>query len=162
MKGFVMTLNDLSKALAVADPDLPLIFDAPGGRTSPGYHVTELKLGTEDSIDCGGQRDSWQEVKLQILDGQGDSYMSVGRFRSIATRSVAAIDGLGDHDLSVEFAVGNDRLEILTLNAPEIEKGAVIVPLGRQQAACKPRLRAAAALSGATAQPGSGAAVACC
>lgn len=140
-----MTLNDLTEALGAAAPDLPLIFDAPTGRSGPGYHVTEFKRAEIQSIDCGGTRDAWQEVTLQIQDGQGREHMSVGKFLSISARSAMAIDGLGDSPLRVEFAANNARLEVLSLGQPVIEGDAVIVPLGQERALCKPLQRAIAA-----------------
>lgn len=140
-----MTLNDLTEALRAAPPDLPLIFDGPSGRTGPGYHVTEFKRADIDSIDCGGTRDAWREVTLQIQDGQGRAHMPVGKFLSIAARSAAAMDGLGDSPLRVEFAAGNTRLELLTVGQPVAETNAVVVPLGQDRAVCKPLQRAISA-----------------
>jgi hypothetical protein len=133
-----MTLTELTEALAAAPADAPLIFEAPTVRSAPGYHVTELKLAEVSAIDCGGRQDSWREATLQILDGQGGAHMPVGKFLSIARRSAAAMDGLGAHPLRVEFAAGNARLELFEPQAPRLEEGAVVIPLGAQRATCKP------------------------
>lgn len=139
-----MTLSELTEALRAAPPDAALIFEAPSGRTGSGYHVTEFKRADIVSVDCGGTRDAWQEVTLQIQDGQRQAHMQVGKFLSIADRSAAAIDGLGHGRLRVEFAAGNARLELLSVGVPTIEGGAVVVPLGEDRAVCKPLQRAMA------------------
>lgn len=161
MKVTIMTLNDLVQALAAVDPKVPLVFDAPSGRTAPGYHVTEVRLATLEAVDCGGVRSNWREAILQILDGQGRGYMPVGKFLDIAERSVAAIDGLDQYEIRVEFASGNDRLELLSLQAPRIDDARIVVPLSPVQAACKPLVRAAEA-SNKISCCGTAAVVSCC
>jgi hypothetical protein len=133
-----MTLDELTYALGKADPKVPLIFDGPSGRSAPGYHVTEFKRAHVDAIDCAGRRDSWQEARLQILDGQGREHMPVEKFLAIARHSRTAFPDLGAGELKVEFSAGNDRLELLDPLPPRIDEAAVIVPLGRQRATCKP------------------------
>ncbi|XDD42250.1 DUF6428 family protein [Leptospira sp. WS60.C2] len=34
----------------------------------PNYHITEFKLATIESVDCGGRYDSWKEIILQVLE----------------------------------------------------------------------------------------------
>lgn len=34
----------------------------------PNYHITEFKLATIESVDCGGNLDTWKEIILQVLE----------------------------------------------------------------------------------------------
>lgn len=37
-----------------------------GREVRPGYHVTEVKAGSFQTLDCGGNPDAWQETILQV------------------------------------------------------------------------------------------------
>lgn len=104
--------------------------------------MTELKLADIRGIDCGGRQDAWQEAVLQLLDGCGRQHMAVGKLRGILAKSSAALPGLGDAPLHVEFAHGNTALQRYELGAPSLTDGRVVVPLTRGAAQCKPLVAA--------------------
>ncbi|MDD9924131.1 MAG: DUF6428 family protein [Boseongicola sp.] len=133
-----MPLNDLLADLGEFDGDQPLIFSSDGKDAAPGYHLTEVKLASVSSLDCGGRRHQWSEARLQVLDGRGEQYMSVNKFRSIIARALEGLDGLRFADVHVEFAHGNLGLMLHSMGKP-YEKGAgVVVPLEPISAQCKP------------------------
>ena len=80
-----------------------LIFRSDEGDIGGGYHVTELKQASINSIDCGGRTDEWTETVLQLLDGSGDTPMSIEKFVAIVRRSEVALPGLSDAPLYFEF-----------------------------------------------------------
>ena len=60
----MMTPQDLYDALAKLPQDVALRFKTDAGEISGGYHVTEWKVASVRSIDCGGHTDAWDETIL--------------------------------------------------------------------------------------------------
>ena len=47
--------------------DKSLLFEyAPNLLVGANYHITEVKLITVDSVDCGAQADAWKETIIQL------------------------------------------------------------------------------------------------
>jgi hypothetical protein len=132
------TLLALTADLDQAAPDQPLIFVTDEGDIGPGYHVTELKHLAVNSIDCGGQRSSWDEAQLQLLDGRDGTHMSVGKFVTIAQRSMAAVGGLGEVPLSVEYAPQNQGLHRYHIGKTTPASDGLRLSLLPDAALCKP------------------------
>ena len=132
------TFSELVSQLQAADPALPLIFETKQGAIGAGYHVTELRHVHAKGIDCGGNIQTWQEARLQLMDGYGGEHMSVGKFSGIVGKSLAALPELKQADLLVEFGHNNAELSLLALQEPVLRDDAVIVPLGDARAVCKP------------------------
>lgn len=139
MTGKINTLDRLINEMTGATADLPLVFRTDASDIGPGYHVTELKHLSVNSIDCGGRRSSWYEAQLQLLDGRHGTHMSVGKFASIAHRSAAAIDGLATIPLSVEYAPRNQGLRRYLIEGLKAEPDSVRVFLVEDGAVCKPQ-----------------------
>ena len=134
----MITFSELVSQLQAVDPALPLIFETKQGAIGAGYHVTELRHAHAKGIDCGGNIQTWQEARLQLMDGYGGEYMSVGKFSGIVRKSLAAVPELKQADLLVEFGHNNAELSLLALQEPVLQDDAVIVPLGDARAVCKP------------------------
>ena len=136
------TLDSLVAQLGRVAPDQPLIFATDAGDIGQGYHVTELKHLTINSIDCGGRRSSWTEAQLQLLDGDYGAHMHVGKFISIARHSIASVEGLDDAPLSVEYAPRNQGLHRYRIGAMAPGRDGVRVTLVQDAAVCKPAMAA--------------------
>jgi len=134
----MQTLFGLLRDLQGLDPSLPLVFVTEAGDISPGYHVTELRHVSAKGIDCAGQIDTWTEAILQLLDGQGHTHMSLGKFRSIVSRSLAAMPELESAALRVEFGHDNTELRLMSLHPPKRLGDRVIIRLAHTRAVCKP------------------------
>lgn len=144
------TLSGLLHDLDLQDAALPLVFETKDGEVSPGYHVTELIHFSAKGIDCGGNTDTWQEVRLQLLDGQGSDHMTVGKFNSIVSKSLSVMPELGQASLKVEFGHDNTDLQIMALSRPEPQGDRVVIGLGKMRAVCKPAERASKELGGSS------------
>ena len=75
-------------ALLLKKPEIPLIFYLEGISINQGYHVTEVKHASIKSMDCGRRADAWEEIIIQLLDGQASSaqgFMSTSKFTSIVS-----------------------------------------------------------------------------
>ena len=142
------TLNTLRAELTDADLDRRLVFATIDGPIGAGYHVTEFKLAQVQSIDCGARTANWQEAQMQILDGYGESHMTVAKFTAIADQTVNAIPALGDVPITIEFAPRNQGLHLYQIGAVQRTDTDLIVGLQDRQAACKP---AASSSSGGSA-----------
>ncbi|WP_367274407.1 DUF6428 family protein [uncultured Tateyamaria sp.] len=132
------TLSGLLHDLQLQDPSHPLIFETQEGEISPGYHVTELRHSTSKGIDCSGNKEAWQEAKLQLLDGRGETHMSVGKFNGIVSKSLTAMPELAHASLKVEFGHDNTDLRLMSLSSPECRGSRVLIRLGNTRAVCKP------------------------
>lgn len=144
------TLSGLLHDLELQDAGLPLVFETRNGEVAPGYHVTELVHSSAKGIDCVGNTDTWQEVRLQLLDGQGSDHMTVGKFNSIVSRSLSVMPELGQAPLKVEFGHDNKELQIMALSRPEHRGDRVVIGLGKMHAVCKPAVRESKALGGSS------------
>ena len=83
--------------LRAAKPDQQLVFqldEAP--LVAAGYHVTEVKAVTYNTMDCGGVADKWEETIIQLWN-PGDEpereYMTVRKFLAIYDRVAKHIPG---------------------------------------------------------------------
>ncbi|MEM6890927.1 MAG: DUF6428 family protein [Pseudomonadota bacterium] len=144
------TLSGLLHDIQLQDAALPLIFETKDGEVSPGYHVTELAHFSAKGIDCGGNTDTWQEARLQLLDGQGSDHMTVGKFKSIVSRSLSVMPELGQAPLKVEFGHDNTDLQVTTLSSTEHRGDRVVIGLGKMRAVCKPAERASKKVGGSS------------
>ncbi len=136
-----MTFTALLSSLEPFDATAPLVFKIDDRIIGAGYHVTELRHSMSTGIDCGGNVDRWQEARLQLLDGTGDTHMSVGKFRDIVTKSLGRLPELAQIPLLVEFAPDNAGLKLMLLEDPVLQDGQVTLRLRDSKAVCKPAQR---------------------
>lgn len=137
-----MSLDEFLITLSDAPDESALVFATAQGDIGAGYHVTELRLAEVTGIDCGGVVSHWGEATLQLLDGGGRAHMQVGKFRSIAQRSIAKVAGLGSAPLRVEFAHGNAGLGLYGIGEVVMAAARSTVTLAPDRALCKPAVRA--------------------
>ena len=101
-KEFISTLR--------AAPSNQLIFLDFGGRAvHSGYHLTELKAASFETVDCGGQVNRWPEtiVQLWVPSQAGNEYMTAAKFLKIFDK----VRGLIPLNLNAEIRVeyGDDN-----------------------------------------------------
>lgn len=132
-----MTLSELQSRLKSAPADAPLVFSAPEGDITGGYHVTEFKRAQIAGVDCGGGVRRWSEASFQLLDGYRGEHMTVGKFASILGKSLARIEAEGGEPVMAEFAPGNGAFMMHDLGAPKTRGGRVEIRLAPRKATCK-------------------------
>lgn len=140
-----LTLSELLGALAPYK-DQPLVFTYDGQTVKPGYHVTEVKAGRFDAVDCGAHPESWSELFIQLWDVDGDGpHMSAGKFASIIGKvsQRIAIDPMAK--LTFEVSDGMRPMQLHMAGAPRLADGLLQVSLSPRAASCKPLARAFAA-----------------
>jgi len=83
-----MKTNEFVSELRRA-PENQLVFvDEHGHAVHAGYHLTELKAASLETVDCGGQTNQWQEtiVQLWVPANPDSDYMTAGKFLKIFDR----------------------------------------------------------------------------
>lgn len=95
----------------------PLEFRLHGKELVPsGYHVTEVKAVTVESMDCGGKANSWRETVIQLMDGSPvearQGFMTTQKFLSIYDRVAAAVPIRPEAEVRIEY--GNAAAPAMT------------------------------------------------
>lgn len=109
----------------------------------PGYHVTEVKAGSFQTLDCGGNPDSWQETVLQIEDIAGGSkpQMTAGKFASILALVDKKVRLDRDARLTIEIGRPGEAMRVFDIADLSIKDSRALLTLGMRAAICKPRHR---------------------
>jgi len=134
------SLADLLDA-AAAHRDRRLVFLCEGRPLKPGYHVTEVKAGAFNALDCGGDPESWSEVFVQLWDVDDGTPMTAGKFAAIIGKvgSQVALDRAAR--LTFEVSDGRAPMQLYRAGAAEASGDALHVTLAPRPASCKPRDR---------------------
>src|SRR5438445_1578169 len=75
-----------------------------------GYHLTELKAATFDTVDCGGQKNRWNETIVQLWvpeEEESDEFMTAKKFLSIYDR-VSGMIAL-EPEAEIRFEYGDEN-----------------------------------------------------
>ena len=93
-----------------AAPDNQLVFvNCRGATAHRGYHLTELKAASFETVDCGGQTNRWQEtiVQLWVPPDPDDEYMTAARFLKIFDKVGGMIPLNFNAEIRVEYGDEN-------------------------------------------------------
>jgi len=125
--------------------DKRIVFvDENGTTIHGGYHLTELKAATFDTVDCGGQKNRWNETIVQLWvpeDEESDEFMTADKFLSIYDR-VGGMIAL-DPDAEIRFEYGDENFSPSNYHMGTLTEDADVirVELCPPQATCKARDR---------------------
>ncbi len=122
-----------------------MLFTNPGGATiHAGYHLTELKAASFDTVDCGAQKNRWNETIVQLWvpgDEESDEFMTAKKFLAIYDK-VAGLIAL-DPTAEIRFEYGDENfppsnyhVEKITENETDLR-----VELRLPETTCKARDR---------------------
>jgi len=145
-----MTTRDFTAQLKRASGK-PLIFvDAGGNTIHRGYHLTEIKAARFDTVDCGGEKNSWNETIMQLWvpeNERSEEFMTAGKFLGIYDKVARMIDV--DPRAEVRFEYGDENFFPSNYHVESITEAtdAVRVELRPPQTTCKARDRRAAGTS---------------
>ena len=139
-----MTTHDFISRLREAQAKQLVFTDFDGATIHGGYHLTELKAASFDTVDCGGQKNQWNETIVQLWvpeDEENGEVMTAAKFLSIYDK-VARLIPL-DSTAEIRFEYGDDNfppsnyhVEMMSENEAELR-----VQLRLPQARCKARDR---------------------
>lgn len=131
---FLQTLRDASAR--------PLEFRLHGEPLVPaGYHVTEVKAVTIESMDCGGKANAWRETVIQLMDGSPaeaqQGFMTTQKFLSIYDRVVAKVPVHAEAE--VRFEYGNVVTPAMQFHVAsvDVQPERVVVDLRHPGVMCK-------------------------
>ena len=105
----MMKTSEFISALCTA-PNSRLIFvDLHGHAVHSGYHLTELKAASFETVDCGGRTNRWQEtiVQLWVPSDPDDEYMTATKFLKIFDKVRGMIPLNFDAEIRVEYGDEN-------------------------------------------------------
>lgn len=121
-----------------------LVFVYDGREVLPGYHVTEVKSGRFDALDCGANPESWRETFIQLWDvpaEAGRTFMPVWKFLAIMKKFAAEVPFDAESKLTFEVSDPSSAMRLFGVAGLQIEGETVRVSLARRPASCKPRDR---------------------
>jgi hypothetical protein len=132
-------------------PDKPLVFvNAEGATIHAGYHLTEIKAAKFDTVDCGGEKNRWNETVMQLwvpANEISEQFMTAQKFLSIYEKVSCLIDV--DSTAEVRFEYGDENFFPSNYHVDSVmeETDTLRVELRPPQATCKARDRRAAEAS---------------
>ncbi len=138
-----VSTGSLLDALA-AHERKPLIFTYENRDVLPGYHVTEVKAGRFEALDCGANPEEWRETFIQLWDvppEPGQVFMHVGKFLAIMRKAAEHVPFDPDAKLTFEVSDGASALQLLRASSIDTDGYAVRISLTHRPASCKPRDR---------------------
>ena len=81
-----MKTQDFISRLREASAKRLVFTNSEGERIHSGYHLTELKAASFDTVDCGAQKNQWNETIVQLWvpeDEENGEFMTSPKFLSI-------------------------------------------------------------------------------
>ena len=130
--------------LLTTNPDKPLLFEYQTNKSVPeGYHITEIKNISIDSVDCGGKPHFEKRTEVQLWRDEGSTetgYMTAGKAKSIFD-IVEKMKPM-DPEAEIFFEYGNKSLPTSSyqIALTHTEEGQIKVYLDVPSVACKPKL----------------------
>jgi hypothetical protein len=124
--------------------DKNLVFYYDGRSIQSGYHVTEVKSGRFDALDCGANPESWTETFIQLWDvpaEEGRTFMPVWKFLAIMKKVSDEVPFDPQSKLTFEVSDPDSAMRLFGISNLEIDDTSVRVSLRRRPASCKPRDR---------------------
>ena len=123
-------------------PQNQLIFvDGNGHAVHSGYHLSELKAASLDTVDCGGQANQWQEtiVQLWVPANPDNDYMSAAKFLRIFDKVGGMIPLNSDAAIRVEYGDENFFPSTYDVRSITHAEGVTRVLLQAPETTCKAR-----------------------
>lgn len=143
-----MKTNEFISALRAAPANQLVFVDRHGRTVHSGYHLTELKTASFDTVDCGGQRNQWQEtiVQLWVPANPDNDYMTTAKFLKIFDRVRGMIHLNLDAEIRVEYGDENFFPSTYYVRSVTPDQTTTRVLVEPPQTTCKARNRRAEGL----------------
>ncbi|HTK22040.1 MAG TPA: DUF6428 family protein [Mucilaginibacter sp.] len=129
------------KQKLLQNPSLDLQFQYANDKwVAPSYHITEIKQAPIISVDCGGVKNEWTEIIVQLMEPASQQQLRAMKVRKALSiidvvEKVLPLDVNGE--VKIEF--GNDEFDTRQLSPAEfiIDKENLIVDLRSASVQCK-------------------------
>jgi hypothetical protein len=125
-------------------PENQLVFvDGNGRAVHTGYHLTELKAASLDTVDCGGQANQWQEtiIQLWVPANPDNDYMSADKFLKIFDKVRGMIPLNFDAAIRVDYGDENFFQSTYDVRSIARDEDVTRVLLQAPETTCKARDR---------------------
>ena len=122
-----------------------MLFTNSGGATiHAGYHLTELKAASFDTVDCGAQKNQWTETIVQLWvpeDEENAEFMTAEKFLAIYDK-VAGLIAL-DPTAEIRFEYGDENFPASNYHVESITENEIDLCIGLRlpETTCKARDR---------------------
>ena len=125
-------------------PEASMLFQYdPGKVVAGGFHVTEIKNTTYETIDCGNSLHTWNEVIVQLWVPEeaqpGDERMMGDKFMKIWDVVDSRIPLDLDAEIRIEYGDEETRTALYHVDGIAESDGSLTIELGPQRTLCKPR-----------------------
>lgn len=124
--------------------DKPLLFEYRSGSVvQGGYHVTEIKNTTFETIDCGNSLHSWQEVVVQIWVPDEarpeDAMMPASKFLKIWDVVDRRLHLFRDAEIRIEYGDSSFITSNYHVDGFRDTEDGLIIEMAPPRTMCKPR-----------------------
>jgi hypothetical protein len=121
-----------------------MFIDSADATIHGGYHLTELKAASFDTVDCGAQKNRWNETIVQLWvpeEEESDEFMSAKKFLAIYDKVAGLITV--EPSAEIRFEYGDENFPPSNYHVGNITETAVEirVQLRLPEATCKARDR---------------------
>ena len=144
-----MKTNEFIEKLQAALENRLFFVDRDGNTIHAGYHLTELKAASFQTVDCGGHLNNWTEtvVQLWVPSEADDDYMTARKFLQIfdKVRGMIPLDLAAE--IRVEYGDANFFPSIYHIGSVTLDQHATRVLLVPPATTCKARDRRVTAVT---------------
>jgi hypothetical protein len=139
-----MRTQDFISRLREAPAKRLVFTNSDGATIHGGYHLTELKAASFDTVDCGAQKNQWSETIVQLWvpeEEENGEHMTAAKFLSIYDK-VARLISL-DVTAEIRFEYGDENFPPSNYHVEKIseKESELRVQLRLPQTTCKARDR---------------------
>ena len=128
------------------NPEKSLFFEYQAGQyVRTDYHITEIKNVSYDTVDCGGIRNEWHEVHIQLWENEiPEPEHAVDTSKALKIFDVVQKVRPTFQDTEIKFEYGNSSFPTAVLPVHNIKeaRNSLIVQLTADQTTCKAKDRA--------------------
>lgn len=127
-----------------AHSDRPLLFEYGAGRiVQGGYHVTEIKNASFETIDCGNSLHTWKEVVVQVWVPEeaqdSDPWMPASKFMKIWDIVDSRLALYQDAELRIEYGDHANLTSNYHVDNLVATEDGLVVQMAPPRTMCKPR-----------------------
>jgi hypothetical protein len=136
-------------------PSLPLVFRAGREIVSPGYHLTEVKRVSYETMDCGAMTHRWAESQFEIWvpaladTTAGRGHMSAEKFLKIVNRVESELPLNGDATARIHASYNGEPAALYDIEEITARDGTLWIGLTPDRTRCKAAERRAVSATGA-------------
>lgn len=132
---------------------LPLVFRAGLETVSPGYHLTEVKRVSYETMDCGAMTHRWSETQFELwvpaaadfTPGRG--HMPAEKFLRIIDRVEAELPLNGEAEARIHASFAGQPAALYEIESIAARGGQLAIELRPDRTRCKAAERRLAALA---------------